>query len=114
MEGLKIGGLGSGPLLKMGVGGGGVQNWPTREKMDFGAKNNKHTFFLKGGSFRAAHAEKVESVGAAKAKHGGGGALEGVGGTYPYCPNMGVPHSRGIFAAMFKIMIESRYVLRGY
>ena len=30
-EGLKIGGLGSGPLLKMGI----FQNWPTREKRGF-------------------------------------------------------------------------------
>ena len=30
-EGLKIGGLGNGPLLKMGI----FQNWPTREKRGF-------------------------------------------------------------------------------
>ena len=68
MEGLKIGGLWSGPLLKMG----GFQNWPTREKRGFGAKNNKETYtFLKEWSFPAAQVEKVESLGAAKAKHGG-------------------------------------------
>ena len=38
--GLKIGGLGSGPILKMG----GFQNWPTRETLCFGTTNNKtHT-----------------------------------------------------------------------
>ena len=52
---------------------GGFQNWPTRVKRGFGAKNNKETYvciFFKGGSFRAAQVEKVESLGAAKAKHG--------------------------------------------
>ena len=84
------------------VGGGGTQIWkwyicatnrvlkgaasywkwvafrtgPHVKKRGFEAKNNKET----------AQVEKVESLGAAKAKNGG---LSG--GIYPYCPNMGVP-----------------------
>ena len=41
--GFKIGGLGSAPLLKMGI----FQNWPDVKKGGFGAKNNqkqKHIF----------------------------------------------------------------------
>ena len=51
---------------------GGFQNWPTRVKRGFVAKNNKETYiyiYFKGGSFRAAHVEKVESLGVAKAKN---------------------------------------------
>ena len=54
-EGLKIGGLGSGPLLKMGI----FQNWPTREKRGFWSY-----FFVKDHEkddrFLAAQVEKVE------------------------------------------------------
>ena len=54
---LKIGGLGSGPSLKMCVCGGGGG----REKRDFGAKNNKETnIVLKRGSFRSAQVGKTE------------------------------------------------------
>ena len=42
MDGLKIGGLGNGPLLKMGD----YQNWSTREKSGFGVKNNKETYIF--------------------------------------------------------------------
>ena len=37
-----------------------------------------HIFFWKGEFFRAAQVEKVESLGAAKAKNRGGGRGEGV------------------------------------
>ena len=56
-----------------------------------GKSGTKNCIFLKRGSFGAAHAEKVESLGAAKAEKMGGGGLSR--GTYPYCPYMGVPPS---------------------
>ena len=50
--GFKNRGLRERPL----TGNGGFQNWPTREKGGFVAKNNKETYiFLKGGTLRAAH-----------------------------------------------------------
>ena len=63
MEGLKIGGLGSGPLLKMGI----FQNWPTCKNkgvLELKITKKPHKFLWKGWS-----------LGAAMAKNGGGGAF---------------------------------------
>ena len=64
------------PLTKK-WGGGGFQNWPTRKKGVLELKITKKHIFFKGGSFRAAQVEKVEFLGAAKAKNGGGGTFGG-------------------------------------
>ena len=46
-QGIKMGGLGSGPALKMGVGVGWLsERPPTGKTGDFGAKKNKETFFF--------------------------------------------------------------------
>ena len=98
------GGLRSGPSLKMG----GFQSGPSlKNEGNFGTKNNRETYIfkrgvfwsspgrisgrhkcicLKRGSFGAIQVEKVESLGAAHAEKWGL-----LGGTYPYCPNIGVP-----------------------
>ena len=62
-EGLKIGGLGSGPLLKMR--GGAFRTGPHVKKGGWELKlTKKHIFLWKEGSFRAAQVEKVEALGA--------------------------------------------------
>ena len=82
-EGLKIWGLGCGPLLK--IGREGVRTGPHVNKRVLELKITKKHIFLKGVSFRATQVEKEESLEAANTKNWG---LPG--GTYPYCPNMGV------------------------
>ena len=108
-QSLKMGGLGSGPLLKMG----GFQSGHSREKQGIlELKITNRRIFLTRVSFRsaqvgkaeqgivyvwkraffgAAHVEKVESKGAANAEKLGWGMGGGLSrGTYPYCPYMGV------------------------
>ena len=104
-----MGGLGSGPSLKMG---GFQTGHSLKNEGDFGTKNNKETYIFKRGSFgvaqvgkvetnvyvwkvgsfRAVLIENVESLGAAQAEKPKNGGLSD--GTYPYCHNMGVaaPH----------------------
>ena len=54
-----MGGLGSSPTPKMG----GFQSGASlKNKKDFGTKNNKETYFLKGGSFGAVQVGKVEQI----------------------------------------------------
>ena len=80
-----MGGLGSGPSLKMG---GFQRGASQKNEGDFGTKNNKETFifkrgyfgaaqvgkvetsvyFWKGGSFGVVQVENVESLGAAQAE----------------------------------------------
>ena len=79
--GFKIGGLGSGPFLKMGC----FQNRLTCEKRDFGAKNKKETYFFKWSLYELS---RLTGVGVGVV--GGGGRAGLSRGTYPYCPNMGV------------------------
>ena len=64
----------------------------------------KHIFCWKWGSFQAAQVEKVESLGAAKAKMG-----EGLShGTYPYCPNMGVPQPHNLQCINFNLIVYTQ------
>ena len=81
------------PLTKKG-GGGAFRTGPHVKKGVLELKITKKHIFFKGGSFRAAQVENVESLGAAKAKNGGGGGGGLSRGTYPYCPNKGVPPPR--------------------
>ena len=62
-----MGGLGSGPSLKMGVGGGCFQSGPSLKNegiLELKKKKKKKRifFFLKGGSFRAVQIGKVEQT----------------------------------------------------
>ena len=78
--GFEIGGLWSGPLLEMRC----FQNWPTRKKKGFGAKND--TFFcLKRRIFSSCTGRKSGVFRSCQCRNGGLSR-----GTYPYCPNMGV------------------------
>ena len=90
---------------------GGFQNWPTREKIwDFGAKNNKETYIcLKRKILSSCTDRKKESLGAGKAKNG----------TYPYCPNMGVPPGSNLktkvditgFLILYAVLVR---LMKGY
>ena len=82
----KTGGLGNGPLLKMGAGS--FQNWPTREKKKVLELKitKKHIYFFNMRIFSSYTGRKSGVLWSCQG--GGGGGLSG--GTYQYCPNMGV------------------------
>ena len=91
-------GLGSGPC-RPEFENGGLRERPLTENGGLSERpltrgifelkiTKKHIFLKRGASFGAVQVEKVESLGAQK----NWGLL---GGTYSYCPNMGVPPSQG-------------------
>ena len=82
------------------------QNCHTQAKRWFGAnKNEEMHIFSKGGYLRAARVEKVESLGAAKAENRGLSR-----GTYPYCPNMGIPPPRWVLVITTDLTVPLRFL----